>query len=204
MGAQGTMGIILGVLAMQFGFITQSVFVALVIVALVTSLVSGPLLQWLLHLKRPRLFTDYLSSTAFVRRLRGSTPEAAIHELAQVLAPLAGMDVPTIAEAAIAREHIMPTGIGQGIAIPHARLEGLAAPLVGIGLAENGIDFDAPDGMGAQIICLILTPVQDDGAQLEILADIAATFKGGLPCDKVLQISGHTEFLALVRSAHLE
>ena len=204
MGAQGTMGIILGVLAMQLGFITQSVFVALVIVALVTSLLSGPLLQWLLHLKKPRQFTDYLSSAAFVRRLQGKTSEEVINELAKVLAPIAEIDMSTIAAAAIDREHIMPTGIGHGIAVPHARLVGLSAPLVGIGMAEGGVDFDAPDGIGAQIICLILTPIQDDGAQLEILADIAATFKGGLHLDQMLQLSGHTEFLALARSARLE
>ena len=98
----------------------------------------------------------------------------------------------------------MPTGIGQGIAVPHARLDGLLAPLVGVGLSEGGIDFDAPDGIGAQVICLILTPLQDNGAQLEILADIAATFKGRLKSEEIIKISGHTEFLALTRSAHLE
>ncbi len=204
MGAQGTMGIILGVLAMQLGFITQQVFVSLVIVALVTSLISGPLLQWLLHLKRPRQFTNYLTSEAFIRRLQGKNSEEVINELAKVLAPLAGLDMATIVAAALAREHVMPTGIGQGIAVPHARLDGLSAPLVSVGLSEGGIDFDAPDGIGAQVICLILTPLQDDGAQLEILADIAATFKGRLKSEEIIKISGHTEFLALTRSAHLE
>jgi len=200
MGAQGTMGIILGVLALQFGFINQQVFVSLVVVALVTSLISGPLLQWILRLKKPRHFTDYLDAPGFVRRLRGRDPEDVIGELAKALAPLAGVDAKTIASAAIDREHIMATGIGQGVAVPHARLAGLVKPLVAVGLSENGVDFDAPDGIGAQIICLILTPLQDDGAQLEILADIAATFKGELHRDKILHISGHTEFLALARS----
>ncbi len=200
MGAQGTMGIILGVLALQFGFISQQVFVSLVVVALITSLVSGPILQSILRLKKPRHFTDYLDAQGFVRRLRGRNPVEVIGELAKALAPLAGMDAKTISSAAIAREHIMATGIGQGIAIPHARLDGLVKPLVAVGLAENGIDFDAPDGIGVQIVCLILTPLEDDGAQIEILADIAATFKGGLHRDKVLRLSGHTEFLALARS----
>ncbi len=200
MGAQGTMGIILGVLALQFGFINQQVFVSLVVVALFTSLMSGPLLQSVLRLKKPRHFTDYLDTSGFIRRLRGKNPEEVIGELAKALAPLAGVDAKTICAAALAREHIMPTGIGQGVAVPHARLAGVVKPLVGIGLAENGIDFDAPDGIRAQIVCLILTPLQDDGAQLEILSDIAATFKGGMYRDKILNLSGHTEFLALARS----
>ncbi len=200
MGAQGTMGIILGVLALQFGFITQKVFVSLVVVALVTSLLSGPLLQWILRLKKPRQFTDYMDASGFIRRLRGKNPEEVIEELAQALAPLTGVDAKTISSAAIDRERIMATGIGQGVAVPHARLAGLVKPLVGVGLTENSVDFDAPDGIRVQIVCLILTPLQDDGAQLEILADIAATFKGGLHRDKILHISGHTAFLALARS----
>ncbi|HEY5672252.1 MAG TPA: cation:proton antiporter [Malonomonas sp.] len=200
MGAQGTMGIILGVLALQFGFINQQVFVSLVVMALVTSLVSGPMLQRILRLKKPRRFTDYVMAAGFIRRLNGTEPEQVIDEMAEVLAPLSGMAVETIRSAVIARERIMATGIGQGVAVPHARLAGLTKPLVGVGLTEKGVDFDAPDGQQTQIVCLILTPLDDDGAQLEILADIAATFKGGEHRDKILNLSGHTEFLALIKS----
>ena len=201
MGAQGTMGIILGVLALQFGFISQTVFVSLVVMALVTSLVSGPMLQWLLRLKKPRRFTDFLEAPGFVKRLLGKEPEQVIGELAKVLAPLAGVDAATITQTAINRERIMATGIGQGVAVPHARLDGLLKPLVAVGISETGIDFDPPDGIQTQLVCLILTPLQDDGAQLEILADIAATFKGGEHREKLLQLSGHTEFLALIKSS---
>ncbi|MFO7983594.1 MAG: cation:proton antiporter [Desulfuromonadales bacterium] len=201
MGAQGTMGIILGVLALQFGFIGQEVFVSLVVMALVTSLVSGPMLQRILRLKKPRRFTDYLDAPGFVARLRGESPVEVIGELASALAPLANIDAATIKAAAFSRERIMATGIGQGVAVPHARLEGLEAPVLGVGLSEKGVDFDAPDGMPAQIVFLILTPLHDDGAQLEILADIASTFKDiGAEREKMLHISGHTEFLALARS----
>jgi Kef-type K+ transport system membrane component KefB/mannitol/fructose-specific phosphotransferase system IIA component (Ntr-type) len=201
MGAQGTMGIILGVLALQFGIISQQVFVSLVVMALVTSLISGPMLQQILRLKKKRRFTDYTAAPGFLRRLQGTEAEQVISELAAVLAPLAGVAKETIATAAITRERIMATGIGQGVAVPHARLEALEEPLIAIGLTEDGIDFDAPDGIQTQIICLILTPVEDDGAQLEILADIAATFKSGEHRDKILHLSDYTEFLALVKSS---
>jgi len=47
--------------------------------------------------------------------------------------------------------------------VPHGRLDGLAAPVVGIGLTKSGIDFDAPDGEPAQVIFLVLTPKNDTG-----------------------------------------
>ena len=51
------------------------------------------------------------------------------------------------------------------------------------------------------VICLILTPSADDSAQLEILADIAATFKTDKIREKAGTVNSFTEFLALVRSA---
>lgn len=200
MSAQGTMGIILGVLALQFELISQPVFVSLVVMALVTSLVSGPMLQWILRLKKPRCFVDYLQPQSFVNHLEATDRWQIIDELAQITAPLAGLDAETIAKAVRAREKMMPTGIGNGLAVPHARLPDLPEPLVTIGLSVAGIDFDAPDNAPAHVVCLILTPLNDNGAQLELLADIATTFKVREIRDKVMTVVGYTEFLALVRS----
>jgi Kef-type K+ transport system membrane component KefB/mannitol/fructose-specific phosphotransferase system IIA component len=200
MGAQGTMGIILGVLALQFGFIGQEVFVSLVVMALVTSLISGPMLQKILRLKKPRKFTDYLQPQGFIRRLDAVDSREVIRELSQVIAPLAGLDAAEVCDAVLAREKIMATGIGHGVAVPHARFRELTEPLVGIGFSDSGIDFDAPDETAARIICLILTPAHDNGAQLEILADIAVTFKNEGLREKALHLTSYTELLALVKS----
>lgn len=201
MSAQGTMGIILGVLALQFGLIGQQVFVSLVIMALITSLISGPMLQQILRLKKPRRFIDHLDFQSFINRLHGTTRREVIEELAEVLAKTTGRDKQEVVAAVLAREEIMATGIGKGVAVPHARLPGLNGPLVGLGLSVAGVDFDAPDGEPARVICLILTPQHDNGAQLEILADVAGTFKDAEMCERVFRLNNYTEFLALVKSA---
>ena len=121
-------------------------------------------------------------------------------ELATAAAEVVDVDVATISHAVRQRERLMSTGIGRGLAVPHARLPELTEPVVVVGLSPGGVDFDSPDGLPAQVICLILTPVQDDGAQLEILADIASTFKIKEIREKVGGVSNFTEFLALVRS----
>ena len=51
----------------------------------------------------------------------------------------------------------MSTGIGDNIAVPHARLKEIESPSVIIGLSRDGIDFDAPDGKVAHLIFMILT-----------------------------------------------
>ncbi len=202
MSAQGTMGIILGVLALQVGLISQTVFVSLVVMALVTSLLSGPLLQRLLHLKKPRRMINFLGSEAFQSQLEGHDRTGAINELSRLLVAVTKLPLEKITAAVLEREALMATGIGMGVAVPHARIEGLERPHIAVGLSPHGIDFDAPDGIPAHIICLILTPVQDDGAQLEILADIAATFRNEELRERVEHAASHTEFLALIKSAH--
>jgi mannitol/fructose-specific phosphotransferase system IIA component (Ntr-type) len=200
MSAQGTMGIILGLLALRFGVINEHLFVTLVIMALVTSLMSGPLMQRVLRLKKPRRFTDYLPARGFCLRLQGKTRPEVIAELVQAGAKAAGLSAETILGAVLEREELMPTGIGKGLAVPHARLPGLEKPLVAVGFSEGGLDFESPDGEPAHIIFLILTPLQDNGAQLEILADIAHTFRFAEIREKVGTVTSFTEFLALVRS----
>lgn len=201
MSAQGTMGIILGVLALQIGLINQQVFVSLVVMALVTSLISGPMLQRILRLKKHRRFIDHLDSQGYINRLNGTSRQEVVEELAGAVEKHAGLERKEIVAAVLAREEIMATGIGEGVAVPHARMAGLNGPLVGFGLSTTGVDFDAPDGEPARLICLILTPHHDNGAQLEILADIASTFKAAELRERVFRLNGYTEFLALVKSA---
>lgn len=200
MNARGAMEIILGMLALKYGMIGERLFVALVFMALATSLMSGPMLQRLLHLKKSRRFTDYLNARTFINPLSGHTRFGAISEMAASAAQVAGLEESEIRDAVLLRESLMATGIGRGMAVPHARLKGLSSPLLVVGLSPDGIDFDSPDGFPAHIIFLILTPLQDDGAQLEILADIATTFKVKEIREKVREVSSCTEFLALIRS----
>lgn len=200
LNARGAMEIILGLLALQYGLIGQRLFVALVSMALITSMMSGPVMQRLLKSKKPRRFIDFVSARSFVMRLAADQNRDAIRELARATAPLTGLSEQEIDAAVWAREEMMSTALEQGLAVPHARINGLKTPVVGIGLSEQGVDFDSPDGEPARMIFLLLTPHQDNGAQLEILADIARTFKNQEMHQKTLQVTSYVQFLALIKS----
>ncbi|WP_432822461.1 cation:proton antiporter domain-containing protein [Trichloromonas sp.] len=200
MNARGAMEIILGLLALEYGLIGEPLFVALVVMALVTSLMSGPAMQRILRLKKPRCVVRYLRPKAYLPALKATGRQEAIVELSRALALSAGLDPVTVTEAVLAREALMPTGIGRGIAVPHARLDGLAGPLAGVGISRVGIDFDAPDGCPAMLLFLLLTPKQDDGVQVELLADIARTFRQRDTFEQSLQAKGFTEFIGLLKS----
>lgn len=201
MNARGAMGTILALLALQRGVIDERMFVALVIMAIGTSLLSGPVMQRILRMPRPRHLADYLESKAYVGMLRATDRRGVIEEISMSVCGRLGLSFETIRNAVWQRESAMPTGVGNGIAVPHARLEGLAAPVVGVGLSQSGVDFDAPDGEPARLIFMILTPKDDAGAQIEILAEIARTFRDGEARERALRATGYTEFLGIVKTS---
>lgn len=200
LNARGAMEIILGMLALHYGVIDERLFVALVVMALATSLMSGPAMQWLLRLKKPRRFPDFLRPRAFIFNLKSSNRDEVIEELSRPLASVIGLDPQLVMTAVRDRERLMATGLGSGLAVPHARLEGLTGPAIGVGISRPGIDFDAPDGRPAHLVFLLLTPRNDDGAQLEILADIARTFRGRSVREQAQKASSFNEFVGLVKS----
>ncbi len=176
MNARGAMEIILGLLALEYNVISPNLFVALVIMALGTTMISGPIMERIIREKKPLKLTNLIKKSAFNGDLSASTRREAIQELAQMAAEDIGVDSVRIFKAVWEREQIMGTALGGGIAVPHARLLDVSTPFVVVGRSEKGIDFNAIDGAPAQLIIMLITPSLDQGAQLQILADIAKTF----------------------------
>jgi len=200
MNARGSMEIILGLTALQFGLIGEELFVALVVMALATSMLAGPLIRRALNRAEPRRFARYLTSRSFVPRLQAKTSQDAIREMAVAVARASGLPEATVAEAAWNREQLGTTAMGEGIAVPHARLDGLRQPVVALGLSPEGIEFDAPDHKPVHICFLIVTPKDLPSTQLEILADIGSTLKHAEVREKLVAVRGYTELLALLRA----
>lgn len=200
MNARGAIEIIFGLLALEYGMIDDRMFVALVVMALGTSIISGPFMSRVLRLKRPRKLSDFLTARTFISDMLAGSREEAISILANAACTGSSLQFQSVQEAVLAREQLMSTGIGNGLAIPHARIEGLSTPILALGISRVGVDFNAPDGEPAQLVFLILTPLQDNNAQIEILADLARVFKNPQARDKALLVENYTQFLALLRT----
>ncbi|HXX70339.1 MAG TPA: cation:proton antiporter [Polyangiaceae bacterium] len=178
MNARGAMGLILADLARDAGLLTSRFFVALVLMALSTSLVSGPAMKLLLYRREAEEdVVTLLRRGAFVSELHGRTPNDAIAELTRSLGSLLAGIKRRARDAVLERELVAPTGLGDEVAIPHAAVEGLERPLLALGRAPQGIDFDAMDGKPARLVFLLLIPPKAYGEEVRILASIArATF----------------------------
>ncbi len=201
MSALGAMGIIIGIMALRYGIIPESTYVSIVIMALATSLMSGPLISLFLKSEEPLPLAALIDEATFVAALSGDTSSAAIRQMAAAASRKTGLDATLIAERAIERESIMSTGIGEGIAVPHARMAEILRPCVITGLSTAGIDFDAPDGMPAHIIFLILTPPGDQNSQIRILAEISRVFTDAAIKRLALRAKDHVEFIGAIGRA---
>ena len=86
-----------------------------------------------------------------------------------------GLDAETherVRKAVLAREDELTTGIGGGVAIPHARVEGISAPLLALGVSPEAIDFGAIDGAPVQLVFLLVSGPEQTGAHLSLLAEL--------------------------------
>jgi Kef-type K+ transport system membrane component KefB/mannitol/fructose-specific phosphotransferase system IIA component (Ntr-type) len=200
MNARGAMEIILGLLALQVGLINEPMFVALVIMALVTSAMAGPAISYFMKTKRAKPWTSYVGSKSFVPELSTHNRFEAISELVNVCG-ITSVPLPKVTEAVMRRERIVPTGIGHELALPHARIPGLTETQVAVGLSHHGIDFDAPDGARAKIIVLIVTPAEDMNTSLELYRQVVSTFRDEDLREQLLEVKNYTEFLALLASS---
>jgi Kef-type K+ transport system membrane component KefB/mannitol/fructose-specific phosphotransferase system IIA component (Ntr-type) len=173
LNARGAMEIILALLALEAGLLKEQLFVALVVMALLTSLISGPTMKWMLRGVDEETLTVLLTRGAWVRRLAATTASAAIEELIAALGrPLGGLEA-RAARAVRDREAVAPTGLGDEVAIPHAVVPGLERPVLALGASAQGIDFNAPDDRLAKLIFLLLMPPRAHDQEVRILAQIA-------------------------------
>jgi Kef-type K+ transport system membrane component KefB len=174
MNSRGAMEILLAVIALESKIINEQIFVALVIMAVVTSLISGPAMSRLLRATASPV-QKLLRAGAMRLELAAATRRDAITALTSALCERMGRpaDAARFAEAVLSREETAGTGVGDGVAFPHAEAEGLTEPALAFGRSQRGLDFDAPDGEPADLVFLLLTPPGDYQGSLRLLAGMA-------------------------------
>jgi PTS system nitrogen regulatory IIA component len=117
--------------------------------------------------------TDFVDPCAVVFRLRAATREEVLREMAEALA-VAHPELRADRVLAVLqeRERLGTTGIGQGVAVPHAKLENLSCIVGLVALADQGIDVAAADGRPARIFVAVLSPLRTRTGHLEAMATI--------------------------------
>ncbi|MFD8999324.1 fructose-specific PTS transporter subunit EIIC [Streptomyces abikoensis] len=123
----------------------------------------------------PEVLSGYLTARTVRLDLAAVRKDAAIRELAEVLGGAGQVrDVDALVTAVLAREELGTTGLGEEIAVPHAKTDAVTAPVVGFARSAEGIDWGALDGSKARLIFMIAVPeALAEDEHLRILALLA-------------------------------
>ena len=108
---------------------------------------------------------DVLSPNDIIIDVRASDKTRLLRHLSAQAAAKFGLDPDEVATEIAKREELGSTGVGNGVALPHARLQGLKAPFGLLARLSQGIDFDAIDVEPVDIVFLLLIPGGGDSAK---------------------------------------
>jgi Kef-type K+ transport system membrane component KefB len=172
----GMMEIVVSLIALEYHLISETIFIALVLGAVGSSIILGPWLNWAINKRKEVSILEFFSRRGIIEELKANDRNAAILELCE-LAPEEenSLDAETIVKAVLKREEVMGTAVEEGVALPHARLPALMKSIILFGKSRAGIDWNSPDGYKSHFIFLILTPETEDDSQVQILRAIAKT-----------------------------
>ncbi len=121
--------------------------------------------------------SELITPDRVVAGVRVADKNALLGELARRAAVLTGADGPAILRVLTAREALGSTGIGLGVAMPHATLEGLAKPFTLFVKLARPIDFAAIDGAPVDLVFLMLVPPDAGAEHLAALACASRTLR---------------------------
>ncbi len=122
-------------------------------------------------------------------------------ELGEILSRAGkGLNAKSIAKALADRERLATTGVGEGVAIPHARLESFAEHKIAVGISRSGIDFDAVDDKTVRVFFALVAPADSGGEHLRLLAQISRLLKSPSVKTGLTEAKTADEIIAVIRS----
>ena len=100
------------------------------------------------------------------------------------------------------REAVITTGIGGGVALPHAQHPANQDFLLAIGRSQTGVDFGAKDGKPVQVMVMMAAPIADRPTYLKVLASVAGRLHRGALLPDVLAAATPEDVIAQLLATH--
>lgn len=124
-------------------------------------------------------FADLLQPDAVKVPLDARTRDEAIRELVGVLVgsgAIPAVEAQALTEAVLAREQQRSTGIGEGLAVPHAKSQGIRAIAMAAGTLREPVDFQSIDRQPVRLVCMIVAPPDRIADHIQALARVSRLF----------------------------
>ena len=133
--------------------------------------------------------------------LRLRDKAALLSQLAEVASAALGLPLATILAVLQKREALGSTGVGNGIALPHAAIAGLGGPFGLLVRLQHAIDYGAVDDRPVDLVFLLLTPPNDPKADLSHLSSVARTLRSAAVLKALRKVSSEAEAQAVFSDA---
>jgi len=149
--------------------------------------------------------SELLKEEYILDDLKSKTKREVLVELSEVfLRESFDVDEDAIVEVLLDREKLGSTGIGDGIAIPHGKLQGLDSLILSFGRSREGVDFDALDGRPVHIFFLLMAPDNSAGQHLKALAKISRMLKDRAFREELMAVETVPEIYSLIQKKDME
>jgi nitrogen PTS system EIIA component len=120
---------------------------------------------------------DFIREEGILPDLRSKAKLELLDELADHLASHNGVSKDALMKVLVDRERLASTAIGEGVAIPHGKLDAVGKLIACVGRAREGVDFDSMDGRPTHLFFVLVAPENSTGVHLKALARISRLFK---------------------------
>lgn len=145
--------------------------------------------------------TELLTKETINLSLKGKQKYDAIEELITVLDTAGKLaDRSEYKKAILAREEQSTTGIGEGIAIPHAKTKAVKQPAIAFGRSKEGVNFESLDGQPAHLFFMIAAPEGANNTHLETLSKLATILMKEEVRGKLLEAASEDEVINIIDS----
>ncbi len=142
--------------------------------------------------------SDFLAPTNVICDVRVSNKQQLLQELSKKAASNLGLQAEYVASELLKREELGSTGMGRGVAIPHARLPMVKKPYGIMARLKSPVDFDAIDGQPVDLVFLLLLPAPPEADQLVALASVARKFKADEILNQLRRARSDSELYAVM------
>lgn len=139
---------------------------------------------------------NFKLSRAAVATTSAGSKRAIFETLATRFADTYGLDAVTVGDGLRKRERLGSTGFGRGVAIPHARLNGIEHPVAALLKLDNAVEFEAADGMPVDLVIGLISPVSAGSTHLRALAAISRMVRDDAIYESLIQAENSEALLA--------
>ncbi|WP_298585658.1 PTS sugar transporter subunit IIA [uncultured Kocuria sp.] len=146
---------------------------------------------------------EHLSESTVLLDVHGADRDGVIRQLAELGAHTGrAYDADETVAAALAREEEGSTGVGNGVALPHAESAGAERPMVAFARSTDGVEWNSLDGEPVHLVFLISLPGDRSGGEhLELLAELSEALAEESCRQALLDAGSASEVLAVLRDA---